>query len=62
MAESAVDYTKLFRDLAEVDVRSDLPDRALRDRFVDREAFDAWLADYIAGRKQKREAEAKRAE
>ena len=48
MAESAVDYTNLFRDLARLDARSDLPDRSLRDRFVDREAFDAWLTDYRA--------------
>lgn len=61
MAKSAVDYTKLFRDLAEVDVRSDLPDRALRDRFVDREAFDAWLADYRARlRREGRDAAARR--
>jgi len=48
MAESGVDYTNLFRDLATVDPASELPSRDLRDRFVDRRAFDAWLVDYRA--------------
>jgi hypothetical protein len=46
MQASAVDYTNLFRDLAQIDAVSELPSRDLRDRFADREAFDAWLVDY----------------
>lgn len=46
MAQGGVDYTNLFRDLAGVRVDSDLPLPGLRDRFVDRAAFDAWLGDY----------------
>jgi uncharacterized protein YdiU (UPF0061 family) len=48
MRDSAADYTNLFRDLAAIDAASDLPDHRLRDRFVDREAFDAWLTLYRA--------------
>jgi uncharacterized protein YdiU (UPF0061 family) len=46
MAQSGVDYTNLFRDLAGIRVRGDLPLTHLRDRFVDRAGFDAWQQDY----------------
>ncbi len=48
MAGSGVDYTNLFRDLSGLarDVPAD--DTSLRDRFIDREAFDAWAHDYRA--------------
>ena len=44
MEDSGTDYTNLFRDLA----RLDSGHTALRDRFLDREAFDVWAADYRA--------------
>lgn len=48
MAGSGVDYTNLFRELS--NLKRDEPefDSALRDRFIDREAFDAWARDYRA--------------
>lgn len=46
MAGSAVDYTGLFRDLARLRLHDPGADGPLRDRFVDREAFDAWATRY----------------
>jgi uncharacterized protein YdiU (UPF0061 family) len=48
MAAAGTDYTNLFRDLADLRLEGPAPDRGLRDRFVDREAFDAWARDYRA--------------
>ena len=46
MAKNQVDYTILFRKLA--DFKTDLSknDSELRDLFLDREAFDHWAVDY----------------
>jgi uncharacterized protein YdiU (UPF0061 family) len=41
MEQDAVDYTILFRTLSDSSLR-----KGSRDLFVDREAFDAWLAGY----------------
>jgi len=46
MAADRIDYTNLFRDLAELRLDDPAGDNALRDRFVDRAGFDAWTADY----------------
>ncbi len=48
MAAGGTDYTRLFRDLAELATDGGRGDPALRDRFLDREAFDAWAVDYRA--------------
>ncbi len=48
MAGSGVDYTNLFRDLSGLALDVPADDTSLRDRFVDREAFDAWAHDYRA--------------
>ena len=48
MEANRIDYTKLFRDLAALRVADDSLDAGLRDRFIDRPGFDAWLADYRA--------------
>ena len=48
MQASQVDYTLLFRALADVEHDSVQAVPELRDRFVDRERFDRWLADYRA--------------
>lgn len=44
MAQSATDYTNTFRALGEF--RSDGDHAWLRDRFIDRSAFDAWAIRY----------------
>lgn len=46
MQESHVDHTLLFRALCDVSRNDDSSPAVLRDRFVDRERFDQWLADY----------------
>ena len=48
MAANRVDYTNLFRDLASLRLDGAASDAALRDRFIDRQAFDAWTDDYRA--------------
>lgn len=48
MQSSAVDYTNLFRALAGFDTTNGAKNRTLRDRFIDRAAFDAWAARYTA--------------
>lgn len=48
MAAGGVDYTNLFRDLGALRVDDPTGETPLRDRFVDRAAFDAWAADYRA--------------
>ncbi|WP_283149314.1 protein adenylyltransferase SelO [Silvimonas soli] len=40
------DWTNFWRDLASLGLQDAHPCPALRDRFVDREAFDQWLTDY----------------
>ena len=44
MADSGMDYTNLFRSLATLATG----ETSARDRFIDRERFDRWLADYRA--------------
>jgi uncharacterized protein YdiU (UPF0061 family) len=48
MAAARVDYTNLFRDLAGLRLDDPAADAPLRDRFVDRAAFDAWATEYRA--------------
>jgi hypothetical protein len=46
MAKNGVDYTILFRTLGEF--RPGAANAALRDQFIEREAFDAWAQRYAA--------------
>ena len=48
MQASRVDFTSLFRRLADVDRDDVATGRAARDLFVDREPFDRWVVDYRA--------------
>ncbi len=43
---SGLDYTSLFRDLGRFDSSPGGKNEALRDRFLGRDAFDAWAARY----------------
>jgi uncharacterized protein YdiU (UPF0061 family) len=52
MQLSQTDYTRLFRELCYVESGSETRHTRLRDMFVDREAFDQWLADYRAALRQ----------
>lgn len=44
MTKNHVDYTSLFRDLAQFDINTE--NTFLRDRFIDREGFDQWAKLY----------------
>jgi uncharacterized protein YdiU (UPF0061 family) len=46
MAKNRVDYTILFRTLADFDSRPDARNIQLRDLFIAREDFDAWAKNY----------------
>ncbi len=46
MQQSRVDYTRLFRSLADIQRDADTQAHPLRDSFIDREGFDNWLKDY----------------
>jgi len=48
MHAGQVDYTNLFRSLGNFDTSADAANHTLRDRFIDRAAFDAWAAAYRA--------------
>ena len=48
LAANHVDYTIFFRALGNFDSAPDAPNTALRDRFLDRPAFDAWAQRYAA--------------
>ncbi len=48
MQQSHTDYSLWFRALGNVERDTDRPLTAWRDRFVDRDRFDRWLADYRA--------------
>ncbi len=45
---SGVDYSRFFRALGEFDSTKGAMNSALRDRFIDRDGFDAWATRYAA--------------
>ena len=48
MHASQTDYTRLFRSLGDFNSSASAANDRLRDRFIDRAAFDAWANDYRA--------------
>jgi uncharacterized protein YdiU (UPF0061 family) len=46
MHQQQVDYTLLFRHLAELKLDDTSQDTSMRDLFIERHAFDAWAKDY----------------
>jgi hypothetical protein len=48
MRDSQLDYTNFFRSLGRFNSAPDESNGALRDQFIDREAFDAWAVAYRA--------------
>jgi uncharacterized protein YdiU (UPF0061 family) len=47
MHDARVDFTKLFRGLAETNTNAPIKQIELRNDFIDRDAIDQWLSDYI---------------
>ncbi|ALP54412.1 hypothetical protein Tel_15355 [Candidatus Tenderia electrophaga] len=60
MQLAQTDFTRLFRELCNVERDSDAPHDTLRNMFVDREGFDAWLSDYRAALRQSAKPDAER--
>lgn len=60
MQQSRVDYTRLFRSLGKIRGDDEQQLHPLRDSFVDREAFDAWLKDYHAALRKEARPDAER--
>jgi len=46
MKQSRTDFTRLFRQLCDIETNTTPADTALRDHFINRERFDQWLGDY----------------
>jgi uncharacterized protein YdiU (UPF0061 family) len=61
LAENRGDYTIFLRQLCDFDSRQGAPNTALRDRFLDRPAFDAWAERYAALLRQQDRPEGERA-
>ena len=47
MHDARVDFTMLFRDLAKINTNAPISQIKVRDDFIDRDAIDQWLSDYI---------------
>ena len=60
MHDSGTDFTNLFRALADIMIDASAQEIKLRDHFIDREAIDLWLNDYIARLKAEGSIDAKR--
>jgi serine/tyrosine/threonine adenylyltransferase len=61
MAAERTDFTITFRRLAGFDSRPDAPNDAVRDLFIDREAFDAWGRRYAGRLRSEASVDAERA-
>jgi len=61
LAQNRVDYTIFLRRLCDFDSRPDAANAPLRDRVLDRAAFDAWAARYAAALRQMGSNDAERA-
>jgi uncharacterized protein YdiU (UPF0061 family) len=62
MAGNHVDFTLFFRRLGDLQVDAPERDAALRDQFLEREAFDAWALKYRARLRQENSVDATRRE
>lgn len=60
MQHNHVDFTLFFRRLGELQIDDPAADAPLRDLFIDREAFDAWAAQYRERLKQEDSRDATR--
>jgi uncharacterized protein YdiU (UPF0061 family) len=47
MHENRVDFTNTFRLFAYVNAQGDIKSNPLRDHFLNRDAFDAWIQTYL---------------
>jgi uncharacterized protein YdiU (UPF0061 family) len=62
MATDKADHTITYRRLAQFSTTANADNRAVRDMFMDREAFDAWAAQYTERLRAESSVDAERAE
>ncbi|MBU3550546.1 YdiU family protein [Polynucleobacter sp. MWH-Berg-3C6] len=60
MHDSKVDFTQLFRGLADININAPVTEIKMRNDFLDRDAIDQWFADYIARLKSESSIDAER--
>ena len=60
MHDSRVDFTTLFRSLANINTHAPIIEIKLRNEFVDRDVIDQWLGDYIVRLKAEASVDADR--
>ena len=60
MHDARVDFTMLFRGLAKINIDAPISQIKVRDDFIDRDAIDQWLSDYITRLKAESSIDAKR--
>jgi uncharacterized protein YdiU (UPF0061 family) len=60
MHDSRVDFTKLFRGLAQIETNTPISQIEARNDFIDRDAIDQWFSDYITRLKAESSVDADR--
>ena len=60
MHDSKVDFTTLFRGLADINTEAPITEISMRNDFIDRDSMDQWFGDYIARLKSESSVDAKR--
>ncbi len=60
MHDSRVDFTKLFRGLAQININAPISQIEARNDFINRDAIDQWLSDYITRLKAESSVDADR--
>ena len=60
MHDSKIDFTALFRGLADINTNASISKITLRNDFIDRDAIDQWLGDYITRLKTESSVDADR--
>ncbi|MBU3607094.1 protein adenylyltransferase SelO [Polynucleobacter nymphae] len=60
MHDSKIDFTSLFRGLADINTNASVSKITLRNDFIDRDAIDQWLGDYITRLKTESSVDADR--
>jgi len=60
MHDSKVDFTTLFRRLADINTEAPITEISMRNDFIDRDSMDQWFGDYIARLKSESSVDSKR--
>jgi uncharacterized protein YdiU (UPF0061 family) len=60
MHDSKVDFTQLFRGLADINTNAPVTEIKMRNDFLDRDSIDQWFGDYITRLKSESSVDTKR--